>query len=276
MIKLVDVINLCGVTLEDFKIHFATICKSDPDNPPLDAFYSGEFKEWQEGQTRQNFQCQQIVSLIHLDERDRWLFAGVFRVCGNPQLYKQGKEVWYQYSTKEVNGLESLTGRAIVKFAKPFRACYLLGEKYINELLVAELREDRMSINEFPGHKEALLSYDLLRTVVRKADPSWKSALSNVSGIYLITDTHTGKHYVGKASGGEGIWQRWIAYAKNGHGGNKELRDVLQSKGEDYVKHFQYSILEVFGLDASKDYACARETHWKNALQSREFGYNIN
>ncbi len=101
-------------------------------------------------------------------------------------------------------------------------------------------------------------------------------ALSNVSGVCLITDTHAGKQYVGSAYGGEGIWQRWCAYAKSGHGGNKELRELLHAKGRDYCHHFQYAMLEVLDLNVSDEYALKRESHWKNALLTREFGYNRN
>jgi len=275
MIKLVDLINLCGVTLQNFKIHCATEFWGNSDNPPLDAFFRGDFKTWQEGQSRRNFECQKILSLIRLPEPDKWLFAGVFEVHGCRKRGR-GKNLWYKYSTKEVNGLGALTGHAIVQFPKTFRACYLRGETHINELLVIELRAERMSVGDFPGYKEALLTHEKLCTIVRQEVPTWRSALANVSGIYLITDNRTGKHYVGKASGGEGIWQRWSDYAKNGHGGNKELKVLLKSKRGNYENNFQYSILEVLDLDVDNEIVCDRETHWKNVLRSREFGYNVN
>jgi hypothetical protein len=46
-ISLMDLIKLSGVTLSDFKIHCATGKKFDH---PLDAFFDGKFKEWQEHQ----------------------------------------------------------------------------------------------------------------------------------------------------------------------------------------------------------------------------------
>jgi len=133
-----------------------------------------------------------------------------------------------------------------------------------------------MSVGDFPGYNSVLLSYPLLRTITREDLPSWRSALSSVSGVYVITDNETGKLYVGSAYGGNGIWQRWQAYAKSGHGGNKELKALLREHGRDYVKHLQFSVLEVCDLNASKDYVISRETQWKNVLRSREFGYNEN
>lgn len=133
-----------------------------------------------------------------------------------------------------------------------------------------------MSVGDFPGYNSVLLSNRILKTIVRENLASWKSSLSNVAGVYVIVDKKTGKQYVGCAHGGEGIWQRWTAYAKNGHGGNKELRNLLKNKGQNYVENFQYSILEVFDINSNDDDIKKSETHWKNVLCSREFEYNKN
>jgi group I intron endonuclease len=106
--------------------------------------------------------------------------------------------------------------------------------------------------------------------------PSWRSALKSFSGVYVITDNKTGKHYIGSAYGGEGIWQRFVLYARNVHGGNRELKQLLEKHGKDYFNNFQLSILEVCDLNANKDYVLSRESHWKDVLRSREFGYNEN
>jgi hypothetical protein len=66
------------------------------------------------------------------------------------------------------------------------------------------------------------------------------------------------------------------AYAKNGHGGNKEIRALLKKSGADYAENFQFSILEVTDLNANENHVIGREAHWKNVLKSRGFGYNQN
>jgi len=270
MIKLIDLLDLAGVSLGNYKLH----CATGMPNTPLEAFFDGKFKEWQEYQRQRNFQCDQIVSLIHL-RGDKWLFVGVWKVHGvEPKT--EGEDSWFEYSTSEVDGLDHLTGRAIVNFRKDFRASYLIGPKHIGRITVAEICEQRMSVGDFPGYNSVLLSYRLLRTIVREELPSWKSALSNVSGIYIITDNQTGKKYIGSAYGGEGLWQRWVSYAKDGHGGNKELKALIKEKGIEYVYSLQWSVLEVCDLNASKVYVLDREGHWKDVLRSREFGYNKN
>lgn len=75
-----------------------------------------------------------------------------------------------------------------------------------------------------------------------------------------------------------GFWARWRAYSESGHGGDKNLKNILQKEGADYSRNFQFSILEAADTNASEDDVLERETHWKNALCSREShgGYNAN
>ena len=280
MIKLAELISLAGVKLDDFKIHCAsgyTVIH------PLKAFLAGNFKQWQEEQNQKNFECREIVSLIHL-EGERWLFAGVYTVKGvsevertsDSEFFKARSGTSYQYETEEVDGLGHLTGRVIVRFNKNFRAVYLVGKTYIDQLLVSEIRDQRMTIGDFPGYKVVILSHDELKTIVCEDNPSWKTALSHVAGIYLITDTSMGKLYVGSAYGEGGIWQRWLEYAQNGHGGNKELRKILRDKGESHVTKFQFSLLEVCDLQTGAEAVIPRENHWKQVLKTREHGMNSN
>lgn len=270
MIQFIDIISMAGIKLYDYKIH----CATGKDWPPLEAFFDGQFKRWQEHQSKKNFQCKHILSLIHLGN-NHWVFAGVYKVKGVKPYQWKGKN-HFMYSTQEVKGLDHLTGKAIIQFQKTFRASYLRGPKYEDQLILVRLRDQRMTIGDFPGYNSVLLSYRMLKTIVRESNPSWKTALSNVAGVYLVTDTSNGKIYVGTAYGGGGIWQRWAVYAKNGHGGNKELRALLRKKKSAHAEQFQYSLLEICDLNSSDDYVFSREVHWKNVLKTREFGLNKN
>lgn len=88
-------------------------------------------------------------------------------------------------------------------------------------------------------------------------------------GIYLITDTSTGRHYVGKADGNETLLQRWTAYATNGHGGNAGLKGLDSGK-------FRYSVLRVLDPSTAEAGINAVEKHYKDALDSRKHGLNEN
>jgi GIY-YIG catalytic domain len=110
--------------------------------------------------------------------------------------------------------------------------------------------------------------------IIQKREPSWRSALSSVSGVYLIVDAKTGKTYVGSAHGSGGIWQRWRAYVENNHGGNIKLKDLLSKEGAEYSEHFHYSVLEIADALATREQVLARESHWQDVFMSRTFGYN--
>lgn len=120
--------------------------------------------------------------------------------------------------------LASLAGRLVVEWASP-RNWHRRASSAAN-LTVLEIA-DRDKV-PFPGFDRVLLTYHELRDLVedhRHAD--WRAALSEVQGIYLITDSSNGKQYVGKADGAERILGRWTTYARDGHGGNVALRELV-------------------------------------------------
>ena len=151
MIKLIDLLKIAGVYLNSYKIH----CAAGRDDSPLEAFFEGRFKAWQEHQNQQNFRCDEIISLIHLQE-DRWLFAGLYQVLGVKHR-KEGENSWFEYGTKEMTGIEHLTGRLVVQFRKRFIASHLIGTKYIDKLLVSEIREKRIRVADFGRCGETVL-----------------------------------------------------------------------------------------------------------------------
>jgi hypothetical protein len=169
-----------------------------------------------------------------------------------------------------------LDGRAIIDFPKTFRASYLIGPKHRGSLLVNSIREEKLSIADFPGFNSVCLPFEMLESIVQQDIRSWRTALANIAGVYVIADCATGRHYVGSAYGGIGLRQRWSSYVTTGHGGNKELRNLLKKKGADYVQNFQFSIVEVCDINSSTEFVIDRESHWKRVLMSREFGLNSN
>jgi hypothetical protein len=274
MLKLVDLLQLSSVKLGDYKIHCATDDQASVWRP-LEQYYDGSFEWGQARQSQTNFKCEHVLSLINLGRSERWLFVGVYRVAGVRKVREPG---WsgFLYTLKRIPGLDYLIGRAIIHFPKPFRACYLVGKHYEEQLIVSSILEEKMSIAPFPGFNRVRISLALLKSIIRQNHPSWHAALANVAGVYLVTDISTGKHYVGSAYGGIGLWERWCFYASSGHGGNKELREILRSKGDDYAENFQFSLVEICDINGSQEDIIARETHWKEVLMTREFGLNRN
>ncbi len=257
------------------KIHLAT-----GNGAPfrLDVFASGGFPEWQRSQTQRNFERPWVLALLKLVDRDRWLFGGVHRStgpCTRRVAPENGQEYFY-YPLEEDERSTELTGRLVVSFKRPGRQSYLNAETWSDNICLAEVYPTRLSIGDFPGYRSVELTFDELRLVVGQGLASWRAALSNVAGVYLISDTETGHLYVGSASGMGGIWQRWADYAATGHGGNVELKALLNGSGIDRAKAFRFSILEIADIHTGEADVIARECHWKRVLLSRSHGLNGN
>ena len=272
MIGLIDFLKTSGVGINvqkrKLKIHLA--CYNQKEYP-LEVFYAGRFKEWQERQGQRNFSCEHVISLIDMSGGN-WLFAGVYEILDcKPHPEFTGD---FLYSTQILPQQEDLIGRIVIHHKRNgVRASYIWHKPDI-ALTVSEIRSKPLTIQEFPGYNAVVISHSNLKIITDQKIATWHGALANVNGIYLITDKTTGKHYVGKASGNEGIWQRWCAYAKDGHGGNVQLKRLLAQEGAQHMNHFQYSILEIADSHASDKDILNRESYWMEALKTRDFGMN--
>jgi len=207
---------------------------------------------------QENFKCDFVVSLISL-EGEKWLFVGVYKILG----VTKGSNPSFLYKTELLPNQDDLIGRVIVHYKRTGRASYIWGYKYGKNLEVVEVKPTRISIGEFPGFNKVKLSHNQLKIIISQQEPVWKSILSNVKGIYLISDTISGKLYVGSATGEDGLWQRWESYAKTGHGGNTELKSLIRDKGLEYLNNFQYTILEITDFHSTDEFIIDRESHWK-------------
>ena len=239
---------------------------------PLDVYLEGGFDEWQSLQRHQNFSRDLVVALIAMSEADLWLFAGLHTVLG---VRKAVGDHPFRYRTERRPECEELDGRLVVRFSRPGRHSYLLAEKWASHLQVHQIRPRKLEVAEFPGYPSVLLTKRQLVLIVERRVPSWRSALSAVGGVCLIADAETGKLYVG-STGDEGLWDRWCAYSKTGHGGNRDLRNLLRDNGSDYMQHFRFGVLEIADRRAGADDILRRESHWKDLLQSGAHGYNAN
>ncbi len=274
MIKIQDIFsNIKEEDLANYKAHLAIGGKGRDNRLPLIEFIRGKFKDYQEDQKNRNFSRNYIFSLIYY-RKDEWIFAGIYEVISVKKI-----EDRHKYETKLLKPYEDLIGRLVLHYVKlnP-RNTYPYLENVFDKLEIVELLHDKVSLEGFPGFKNVDISYSELKHIIESEDDSWKSALSNMQGVYLISDIHNGKLYVGAAYGEDAFWQRWTDYARNGTGGNKLLKNMLEENGIKYVHNFRYSILEVYSKQTkTKKYIEDREKHWKNILLTRgNFGYNIN
>ena len=215
---------------------------------------------------------QTAICLLKL-RGDQWLLTTIKKIT---RLLDVTDGVGYD--AVEVKEYEQYFGRLVVEYHNP---CRTMGRKYENvmdELEVVQILNEQYTGNEFPGYENVRLSYPLLKNIVDRQLPGWVDALRNQKAVYLITDTKTGKMYVGSATSQTGmLLQRWSSYAADGHGGNIELRELVKQQGLDYVKeNFQYSILENYNARMDDEYILKRESWWKETLCTRTHGYNKN
>lgn len=269
--RIADLVHLMDPRVEPAKtkIHLANWNGSEN---PLDVYLAGKFPEWQRWQTRRNFERAYVLSLIALRETDLWLYAGTYASSGCTR--PEGKDCFY-YELQELPSCSELNGRLVAHFKRPGRQSYLNADNWADQLALSHVLPKKLTIAEFPGFKSINLTKDELDVVVNQNLESWRTALSNVAGVYLISDTVSGKLYVGSATGDCGIWQRWCQYAI-GHGGNVELKALFDEHGVARAKAFRFSVLEIADTHASQDEILARESHWKRVLLSRDHGLNAN
>lgn len=279
MLKLVDILNISKNEYKNYKIHFAIGISNKKE--PYELFLTNKFENWQSYQTNRNFGLDYVISLVYY-EKDIWMFAGVYKVNGKPTSENlDGKKLWH-YDLTLTDNQADLIGRLFVFYEKNFRASYPKLElkptegEFLYDMKALYLLKERVTISDFQGFENINITYSMLKYIVEKNISSWKSALSNVKGIYLIVDTTDGKQYVGSAYGTDCIWQRWKEYAKNGHGGNSELKKLLSTKNDDYKNNFKFSVLEVCNMNLGNNYIIERENYWKEVLLTRKFGLNKN
>lgn len=146
-----------------------------------------------------------------------------------------GKPIWcetpwndhmYRYFLETCQEFGTLSGRLIMHFRRPGRQSYLYADKYFDQTRVQEYLPRTLSVCQFPGFRHIDLSRAQLELFFANYELLWKTALSSIAGIYLITDVKIGQLYVGSAYGVGGIWQRWLCYFQNGHGGNRRVQEL--------------------------------------------------
>lgn len=219
------------------------------------------------------FKQNQVVIGLAQIKNDEWLLIDISRITKSYNNFWDGKtpsgvNTFYEY--EKLTEFEKYFGRLIVQFHK-YQAFVTLTGENIDKFVVKEILPTFLDNDLFPGYDKVNISWDTLKRVLDR--DTWKTALENQKGVYLITDTSNGKKYVGSAYGVNMILGRWRAYVKNGHGGNAGLRQLTI----DHIKkYFKYSILDIYKSTTDDQIIIDSESWWKEVLQSRQFGYNEN
>ena len=239
---------------------------------PTDVFKNADLETLLEGQywnykKNKSFKEGQItVGFIRLNEPNLWLLFHVGKVTKDLDKFDG---IGYEHEV--LSDYQKYFGRLIINFRNRSQNMIRLASSVIDKCEVFQILPDTFDNDIFPGYDKVKVSWSELSRVITKE--SWITALQNQKGVYLITDTLSGKMYVGSAYGENMILGRWRSYIKNGNGGNVGLSNLNFS----YIKeNFEYSILDIFKSTTDDEIIIERESWWKEILKTRTFGYNKN
>ncbi len=244
---------------------------------PMELYKSNPDKvnvEWLFWKTKQRyFSVGQIAICLLKLSQDQWLLTTIKRVTEDLNVSNG-----ICYHGEELEQYRPLFGRVIIRYHKDTQSQGRMFKHIQDDLIVSQILPAPFDGEDFPGYDNVRLSFPQLKTIIDCGKRDWEAALKNQKAVYLITDKHTGKLYVGSATGKNGmLWKRWSDYVTTGHGGNVRLEELIRQNGKDYAeKYFQYSILENYNFKVDDSFIIERESWWKETLQSRKWGYNDN
>jgi hypothetical protein len=268
-IKLNDILRLDN--LNNVKVRFNLTFEQNWN--PIELFKNGDIQVMLNGQywnydKRKSYKNGQItIGFVKIKPNENnWLLFHIGKITKDLNIQNG---VGYEYET--LTEYEKYFGRIIVRFKNKSQNMVRKAESVIDNCEISQILSDVFDNDIFPGYDKVNISWTELSRVITK--DSWKTALKNQKGVYLITDTLNGKMYIGSAYGDEMILNRWKSYVETGSGGNKELKKL---EFDHIKKNFRYSILDIFKSTTENEIIIERESWWKETLLSRKFGYNAN
>ncbi len=221
---------------------------------------------------KKNFNIGQTVFSFIKIEHDEWLFISAAKILEIPINERAKVEIIKKHMP--------LFGRLIIKFKKgnTYARYVFTLNKILSECVIKEILPCKYSGEKFEGYDKVHLKFKKLNDIFNgKIMPTYYEALKKITGVYCLTDTKNGKLYIGSATGGEGVAQRWNNYLDSGHGGNKKLIELYNNQGRTYFEeYFTYTIIEYFGLSYDVEKIKAREQYWKKCFNTIKNGYNDN
>ena len=272
MIKLKQIMPIENPSM--YKIHVAK--RSNDGYEPLDEYING-WDNWigwntYRGDGKPNrFTRKYVISFMHFyPQYGTFLFGGIFEIL---KTYSD------RYEMRLCDMYKDFIGRLKVKNINTKRGSAFNFENHYETIEVVELLDKPYSSHVFPGYEWVNCPFSVMKNIIDKQTPDWKTALSKIKGVYMLTDITCGKRYIGSAYGDGGVWSRWSEYCYSGHGYNTGLVDLVKEKGNDYIiQNFRFTLLEIFSMVTTDEYIIGRENYWKTVMLSdnKKFGYNCN
>lgn len=302
-LNLLDIINLSGLPVDDVVVIRHSFNKKENKDiwDPYDRRFFEEYQSLQPVDKGDFFKNKKYVLSFVADGKTLSRFVGCFeilkkypaseakRIPDFPHQEFYSIPSLYYYEMKKAAYLEDMVDRLVIDWGKGTIGYVQYKKETLVGKQVVSIEPDFK--HSFPGYNRVIWSFSELTEYLDKDkyEEIYK-ALSTVYAVYLVTDTKTGKYYVGSAYGKDGLFGRWLTYAKsegrggdsnNDQSGNIGIVQYLNEKPKAYLD-FQYSILEVIhktGID-EKDIENTLEAEkvWKKKLCSlnTEWGLNRN
>lgn len=260
-----DLLNI--EDLSNVKIRFV---KGNQVQDPIELYKNDkeQLLEWQfwNYKAKKSFQKGQIAIGFVQISKTKWLLFDISEVTKDLNLFEG---VGYEHQT--LKEYKKYYGRVVIHYKNKAQNLVRKADSVISDCHVSHILEETYEDDNFPGYENVNISWNNLKNVI--GNRTWKTALENQKGVYLITDQSNGKKYVGSAYGADMIYGRWSDYVRNGHGDNALLRQL----GFEHIKNnFKYSILDIYKSTVDDNVIQKREAWWKKVLLSRKFGYNDN
>lgn len=221
---------------------------------------------------KKNFNVGQTVFSFIKMTNDEWLFISAAKIKDVPNDRRADVEILDKY--------KPLFGRLVMKYKKgnTYARYVFRMEHLIEHCTVKEILPGQYTGEEFEGYDRVNLPFHKLKDIFEGTImPTYYEALKKITGVYCLTDTKTGKLYIGSATGEGGVAQRWGNYLDSKHGGNKKLIALYKQKGAEYFEqYFTYTLIEYFGLSYDPIKIFEREQYWKKCFDTINNGYNDN
>lgn len=226
-----------------------------------------KFLDYQSEQSKDVFKGADYIVAFIGEENSTARLIGVFKNLGYDEDRKKRLNTDKFYYKLEIDQrFEELSEMVIIDWGKSAISWHQWLDGGEKEVIAIVPGFDYM----FPGYNKVTLSFSQMRDVfINKQYPEWKKMLSNVNCVYVIDDSRSESLYIGSTYNRDGIWGRWSQYAATGHGGNVELKKLIDKDPKYAEKYFKWSILEILPIDVTQDEAVKRhEQRFKEMLPS--------
>lgn len=145
------------------------------------------------------------VGFLQMERNNEWLLVAVGKVLSVPSSGACAYEPIHEY--------DAFLGRVIIRLAKGNKMGRFVFNlsKFLDECEVIKVCEKAYEEDTaFSIDSISLCFAELKATLDGYKNSSLRKILENIKGIYCLTDTKTGKLYIGSATGGSrGVAQRW-------------------------------------------------------------------